>query len=170
MYDTMFAMGLGLPLMAQQRQLTNFLGLSVSQIAPNSWRIFIGVKILWGFLSGGNHQLSLDEFFYYYKPQHIVLSQGIYHFAARKKSLRLMSDMLGSNRNWKGRYFFVQGTDLVCHPQEWVTMPHGFDNTWGIVKDSGLSPLVFALTCPIYLLSVLMSSFSFFSQCLFEHN
>ena len=33
-------------------------------------------------------------------------------------------------------------------------MPHGFDNTWGIVKDSGLAPLVFALTFPIYLLSV----------------
>ena len=35
-------------------------------------------------------------------------------------------------------------------------MPHGFDNTWGIVKDSGLASLVFALTFPIYLLSVLI--------------
>ena len=49
-------------------------------------------------------------------------------------------------------------------------MPHGFDNTWGIVKDSGLAPLVFALTFSIYLSSVLMSPFSFFSQCSSEHN
>ena len=42
-------------------------------------------------------------------------------------------------------------------------MPHGFDNTWGIVKDSSLALSVFALAFPIYLLSVLMSSFSFFS-------
>ena len=49
-------------------------------------------------------------------------------------------------------------------------MPHGFDNTWGIVKDSGSAPSVFALTFLIYLLSVLMSSFSFFNQCLSKHN
>ena len=136
------------------RQLSNFLGLSVSWIAPNTWRIFIGVEILWGHLSGGNCQLLLDEFFYCYKPQHIVSSQGIYHFAARKKALRLVSDMPDSNKNWKGRYFFVQGTDWVCRLEEWVTMPHGFDNTWGIVKDLGLAPSVFTLTFPIYLLSV----------------
>ena len=41
-------------------------------------------------------------------------------------------------------------------------MPHGFDNTWGIVKDSGLAPLFFALTFLIYLLSALMSFFSLF--------
>ena len=54
MYDAMFAARLRLPLMALHRQLANFLGLSVSQIAPNAWRIFIGAKILWGRLSGGN--------------------------------------------------------------------------------------------------------------------
>ena len=30
-------------------------------------------------------------------------------------------------------------------------MPYGFDNTWGIVKDSGLAPSVFTLTFSIYL-------------------
>ena len=60
--------------MALHRQLANFLGLSVSQVAPNNWKIFIGVEILWGRLSDGNYQLLLDEFFYCYKPQHIVSS------------------------------------------------------------------------------------------------
>ena len=55
MYDAMFAAGLRLPLTALHRQFANFLGLSVSQIALNAWRIFIGVEILWGRLSGGNH-------------------------------------------------------------------------------------------------------------------
>ena len=54
MYDVMFAAGLRLPLMALHRQLADFLGLSVSQITPNAWRIFISVEILWGRLSGGN--------------------------------------------------------------------------------------------------------------------
>ena len=60
MYDAMFAAGLRLPLMALHHQLANFLGLSVTQITPNSWRTFIGAKILWGRLNGGNRQLTLD--------------------------------------------------------------------------------------------------------------
>ena len=138
MYDAMFTARLRLPLTALHRQLANFLGLSISQIAPNAWRIFIGAEILWGFLSGGNRQLTIDEFFWCYRPQHIVSSQGIYHFVVRKKGLKLVSDMPDSNRNWKGRYFFVKGTNWVCCQEEWKTMPHGyFDNTWASVKDSG---------------------------------
>ena len=45
-YDAMFAVGLRLPLMAFHRQLANFLRFSVNQIAPNTWRIFIGAEIL----------------------------------------------------------------------------------------------------------------------------
>ena len=56
----------------------------------------------------------------------------------------LMSNMPDSNKNWKGKYFFVKGTDWVCRPEEWDTMPYGFDNTQVIVKDSGLMPLTFS--------------------------
>ena len=101
---------------------------------------------MWGRVSGGNHQLSLDDFFWCYKPQHIVLSQGIYHFIARKNALRLVLDMPDSNKNWKGKYFFVKGTNWVCHSEEWDIMPHGFDNTWDIVKDLGFAPSTFAFT------------------------
>ena len=111
MYDAMFTAGLRLPLTAWHRQLADFLGLSVTQIALNAWRIFINAEILWGCLSGGNHQLTLDEFFYCYRPHHIASSKGTYHFNAQEKSLRLVSDMPDSNRNWKSRYFFVKGTD-----------------------------------------------------------
>ena len=77
-------------------------------------------------------------------------------------SLRLVLDMLDSNRNWKNRYFFIQGMDWVCRPKVWDTMPNGFDNTLGIVKESG-GPLVF--TFPIYLLFHASNFFfSFFSS------
>ena len=46
MYDAMFAARLRLPLTALHRQLVDFLGLSISQIAPNAWRTFIGVEML----------------------------------------------------------------------------------------------------------------------------
>ena len=138
MYDAMFAAGLRLPLMALHRQLVDYLGLSVSQITPNAWRTFIGAEILWGSLSGRNRQLTLDEFFYYYRPYHISSSKGTYHFSVREKDLKLVSDMPDSNRNWKSRYFFVEGTDWVCHEEERATMPRGyFDNTWAFVRESG---------------------------------
>ena len=106
MYDAVLAAGLRLPLTALHRQLVDFMGLFVSQIALNAWRTFIGAKVLWGRLSGGNHRLSLDEFFYNYKPHHIVSSKGTYHFSVREKDLRLVFDMPNSNRSWKSRYFF----------------------------------------------------------------
>ena len=111
MYDAMFAAEIRLPLTALHRQLVDFLGLSVSQIAPNARRTFISAKILWVSLSGGNHQLTLDEFFYCYRPHHISSSKGTYHFSVREKDLKLVFDMPDSNRNWKSRYFFVEGTD-----------------------------------------------------------
>ena len=46
MYDAMFAMGLRLPLTELHHQLANYLGLSISQIAPSAWRIFIGAEVL----------------------------------------------------------------------------------------------------------------------------
>ena len=145
MYDAMCAAGLRLPLTALHHQMAIFLGLSVSQIAPNAQRIFIEAEIPQGRLSRGNRQLTQDEFFWCYRPQHISSSKGIYHFATSKKTLRLVFNMPDSNRNWKGRYFFVQWTDWVCHREKWATMPYGFDNTWGIVKDSGLVLSAFSL-------------------------
>lgn len=68
MYDAMFTVGLRLPLTELHLQLANYLGLFVSQIAPNAWRIFIGAEVIWGQLSCGNLRLFLDEFFYCYKP------------------------------------------------------------------------------------------------------
>ena len=67
MYDAMFAAKLRLSLTELHCQLANYVGQSVSKIAPNAWRIFLGVEVIWGQLSGGNHHLTLDEFFYYYK-------------------------------------------------------------------------------------------------------
>ena len=111
MYNAMFAARLRLPLIELHHQLVNYLGLSISQIALNAWRIFLRVEVIWGQLSGGNRCLTLDKFFYYYKPQQISSSKGIYHFLAKKTSLRLVSEMPDSNRNWKNRYFFAQGTN-----------------------------------------------------------
>ena len=67
-----------------------------------------------------------------------AFSKGMYHFSIRENDLKLVSDMLDFNRNWKSRYFFIEGTDWVCREEEWVTMPCGyFDKTWAFVRELG---------------------------------
>lgn len=46
MYEAMLTVGLRFPLTELHRQLANYIGLFVSQIAPNAWRIFLGVKVI----------------------------------------------------------------------------------------------------------------------------
>ena len=118
MYDVVLTARSRLPMTALHHQLVDFMGLSVNQIAPNAWKTFIGAEVLWGHQSGGNHRLSLDKFFYCYKSHHIVSSKGTYHFFVREKDLRLVSNMPNSNRSWKSRYFFLEGSDWVCCPKE----------------------------------------------------
>lgn len=57
--------------------------------------------MLWGQLSGGHRSLTLKEFFYCYKPQEIPWSKGFYNFMCRQATLRLISDMSDSNRQWR---------------------------------------------------------------------
>ena len=64
MHDAMFIAGLRLPLTELHHKLANYLGLFVSQLAPNTWRIFIGAEVIWGQLSGGNCWLTINEFFF----------------------------------------------------------------------------------------------------------
>ena len=65
-------------------------------------------------------------------------SKGRTTLPLREKDLKLVFDMPDSNRNWKSKFFFVEGTDWVCREEEWAIMPHGyFDNTWAFVRESG---------------------------------
>ena len=70
-YKTTFIAGLRLPLTSLHHRLTAYMGVSVCQIAPNAWRIFIVAEVLWGQLSGGHQSLTLEDFFHCYKPQEI---------------------------------------------------------------------------------------------------
>ena len=62
--------------------------------------------------------MMVDEFFHCYHPSEIVQSKGMYSFLPRKSALRLVCKTLNSNRNWKSRYFFLQGDDKMCHPND----------------------------------------------------
>ena len=107
-YEQMLKAGLRFPLSALHLRLFQYLGLAVTQISPNAWRVFIGMEVLYEVLSKGERRMTVDEFFHCYRPSEIV-RLGVYIFLPRKPSLRLVCETPDSNRNWKSRYFFLKG-------------------------------------------------------------
>ena len=53
--------------------------------------------------------LTIDEFFFCYKPSEINQSLFFYQFVARGKDCRLIKSLVKSDRNWKKEFFFVSG-------------------------------------------------------------
>ena len=76
----MLKVGLRLPLSALHPRLLQYLGLAITQITSNAWRIFLGAKVLYGVLTNGECQLTVEELFHCYHPFEIVKSKGIYSF------------------------------------------------------------------------------------------
>ena len=59
--------GWRLPLNHLTRMLLQWLGIAISQLAPNSRHTFMGAQVLWGIMSEGQETLSLNEFLYCHK-------------------------------------------------------------------------------------------------------
>ena len=81
-----------------------------------------------------------EEFFLVQKSCMEFLQTG---HAPRKPSLRLVCKTSNLNKNWKSQYFFLQGDDWICYPDDQEFMP--VDKTWGIMPLSGRCLLVLNL-------------------------
>ena len=115
-YEQMLKAGLRFPLCALHCRLLQYLGLSINQISPNAWRVFLSVEVLYGAMSDGARRLMVEEFFHYYRLAEVTQSKGMYYFTPRNPLLRLTCENLDSNRDWKSRYFFLEGDKWMCHP------------------------------------------------------
>ena len=136
-YKQALKAGLRFPLNSLKRELLQHLGLFVSQISPNAWRVFIAMKVLYGAMSDGARSLTVQEFLHCYRPDEIDKSKGMYSFAPRKFVLKVIYETPDSNRDWKSCYFFLEGDGWMCHPGETDYMP--VDKIWGILDLSGIS-------------------------------
>ena len=58
-YKQMLKAGLRFPLSTLHRELLKYLGLSVTQISPNAWRVFIAMEILYGAMTDGARRLTV---------------------------------------------------------------------------------------------------------------
>ena len=135
-YEQVLKAGLRFPLNSLHRELLKYLGLSVSQISPNAWRVFIAMEVLYGAMSNGARSLTVREFLHCYRLDEIDKSKGMYSFVPRKSVLKVIYETPDSNRDWKSRYFFLEGDGWMCHPRETDFMP--VDKTWGILDPSGI--------------------------------
>ena len=75
-YEQILKAGLRFPLSSLHRELLKCLGLSVNQISPNAWRIFIAMEILYGAMTDGARNLTVREFLHCYRPDEIDKSKG----------------------------------------------------------------------------------------------
>ena len=58
-------------------ELLKYLGLSVNQVSPNAWRVYIAMEVLYGAMSNGARRLTIREFLHCYRPNEIDKSRGI---------------------------------------------------------------------------------------------
>ena len=108
-YEQMLKAGLRFPLNALHRELFKCLGLFVNQVSPNAWRIFIAIEILYGTMLDGARSLTVREFLHCYCPDKIDKSRGVYSFVPRSLLLKVIYETPDSNKDWKSRYFFLEG-------------------------------------------------------------
>ena len=100
-YEQMLKVGLRFPLSALHCRLLQYLGLAITQISLNAWRVFLGAEVLYGVLTDEARKMMVEEFFHCYHSFEIVQPRGMYKFLPRRLSLRLMCETSNSNRNWK---------------------------------------------------------------------
>ena len=74
-YEQVLKAGLRFPLNSLKRELLKHLGLSVSQISPTAWRVFIAMEVLYGAMSNGARSLTVREFLHCYHPDEIDKSK-----------------------------------------------------------------------------------------------
>ena len=118
-YEQMLKAGLWFPLSTLHRELLKYLGLSVTQISPNAWKVFIAMEILYGVMTDGARRLTVREFLHYYRPDEIDRSRGMYSFASRSPLLKVIFETPDSNRDWKSRYFFLEGDEWIRLGRPW---------------------------------------------------
>ena len=95
----MLKTGLRFPLSSLHRELLKYLGLSVNQVSPNAWRVFIAMEVLCGAMSNGARRLTVREFLHCYRPDKIDKSRGVYSFVPRSTLLKVIFETPDSNRD-----------------------------------------------------------------------
>ena len=140
-YDQIMKAGLRFPLSALHRRLLQYLGLVVTQISLNAWRVFLNVEVLYEAISKGACKLMVEEFFHCYRPIEIIQSKGMYSLcpgaccwgscATPRTLTETGKVVIFSWRVMSGCVTLVTKTFMPVN------------KTWGIMPSSSMYPSVF---------------------------
>ena len=137
-YEQMLKVGLRFPLSSLHYELLKYLGLSINQVSPNAWRVFIAMEVLYGAMTDGARRLTVRKFLHCYRSDEIDKSMGMYSLVPRSPLLKVIYETPNLNRDWKSCYFFLEGDDWMCRLGDTEHMP--VDTTWGILHPSSMHP------------------------------
>ena len=137
-YEQMLKVGLRFPLSSLHYELLKYLGLSINQVSPNAWRVFIAREVLYGAMTDGARRLTVRKFLHCYRSDEIDKSMGMYSLVPRSPLLKVIYETPNLNRDWKSCYFFLEGDDWMCRLGDTEHMP--VDTTWGILHPSSMHP------------------------------
>ena len=98
-YKQMLKAGLRFPLSSLHHELLKYLGLSINQVSPNVWRVFIAIEVLYGAMTGCARRLMVREFLHCYRSNEIDKSKGMYSFMPRSLLLKVIFETPNSNRD-----------------------------------------------------------------------
>ena len=76
------------------------------------------MEVLYGAITDGARRLTAQEFLHCYRSDEIDKSRGMYSFVPRSLLLRFVSETPNSIKNWKNRFFFLEGDEWMCCPGE----------------------------------------------------
>ena len=82
----------------------------------------------------------MNEFLYCYKPIRVPKVKGMYNFKCKKEKRKLVTKVPSSNKDWKRKFFFVNGSNWACSPKE-VGGMQPVDCTLGVLPKSGESSI-----------------------------
>ena len=120
-FEVAFNNGLRFPLHPFMKRVLQHFNICPSQLAPNGWGILVG--LLASFRDRGLCIPILALLLYLFYPKETT--EGFLYFSRRSGAPLVISDLPSSHRSWKGRYFFVSGSN-------WEDNPSDRDDTLGV--------------------------------------
>ena len=129
-FEVAFNNGLRFPLHPFIKEVLQHFNICPSQLAPNGWGILVGLLVFFRDKGFGvpNVALLLHLF------SSMATTEGFIYFSRRSGSPLVISDLPSSHMSWKGRYFFVSGSNWEYDSVNWDDTL-GVPTTWSTLDN-----------------------------------
>ena len=120
-FEVAFDNDLRFPLHPFIKEVLQHFNICPSQLAPNGWGILVGLLAFFRDRGFGVPNVAL--LLHLFSPT--ATTKGFIYFSRRPGAPPVISDLPSSHRSWKGRYFFVSGSN-------WEYDSFDMDDTLGV--------------------------------------